>query len=333
MESHRHRRNCIPLALALAWALAAPSAFAQSYPTKPVRVIVPFPTGEGAEQSARIMIGHLTEHFGQSFFIDTRPGGNTIIGAVTAARSAPDGYTLLLCAASTMAANPILFAGKLPYDPDRDFEPIGGVVRLPFFLVVSASVPASSFRELVALARSRPRELSYASNGTGTTGHLVMEQLRGLAGLQILHVPYTAYVAALPDLLSGRVTMMMADLAVAGPSVRMHKLRALASASIERSAFLPDVPTVAESGVPRIVASEWFGLFAPAGTPREIIALLGGTLRTFLSSDEARVSYASIGLLPFPAAADTLRELLLSDRAKFAKIIRDANIRVEGGGG
>ena len=179
-------------------AVAAPAAFAQTYPAKPVRIIIPFPTGGGAEQATRIVANHLTKALGQPFVIESRPGGNTIIGAETVAKSAPDGYTLFVCGPSTMTSNPVLYAGKLPYDPQRDFVPVGMVSKTPYFLVVSSALPAKSLPELLALARAKPGELSYASNGNATTNHLGYEILARAGGATLTHVPYKGFGQAMP---------------------------------------------------------------------------------------------------------------------------------------
>ena len=207
-------------------------ALAQGWPARPVRVIVPFPPGGGAEAAARFLANHFTQAFGQSFVIDNRPGGNTVIGAEAAAKSAPDGYTLFLTGGSTMSVQPLVFAGKLPFDPLGDFAPVTMVSHFPFFLLVPSSLQVNTLAELVAYVKARPRAVSYASNGSGTMAHLGMEMLKQSTGMDLLHVPYKGFAPALPDLLSGRVGVMMADLAPVGQQIRAGSLKVLAATSV-----------------------------------------------------------------------------------------------------
>jgi tripartite-type tricarboxylate transporter receptor subunit TctC len=305
-------------------------AQAQSaWPAKPVRVIIPFPPGAGAENAARLVSNHWSKVFGQGFVIDARPGGNTMIGAEAAAKSAPDGYTLFLCAASTMVVTPALLGPKAPINAHRDFVPVGLVSRLPFFLVVPATVPVNSVAELIALARSRPGAVTYASNGNGTAGHLGFEVLKRQLGVDITHIPYKGYAQALPDLLGGRVTTMMADLVVVGPTIKEGRLRALAATSLERSKFLPGLPTMAELGFPGYEVTVWFGVFAPAGTPADIVNRLNAEMRKYLVTQEAREGYEKLGHEAAPSSPEELRAQVASDADKYGKIVRDANIKLE----
>ena len=308
--------------------LCAQFAQAQSWPNRPVRVIIPFPPGAGAENAARLVSNHWSKVFGQGFVIDARPGGNTMIGAEAAARSAPDGYTLFLCAASTMVVTPALLGAKSPINAQRDFVPVGLVSRLPFFLVVSASVPVNSVAELIALAKTKAG-VTYASNGNGTAGHLGFEVLNRQLGVDMTHIPYKGYAQALPDLLGGRVTTMMADLVVVGPTIKDGRLRALAATSLERSKFLPNLPTMVELGFAGYEVTVWFGVFAPAGTPADIVNRLNGEMRKYLATQEAKEGYEKLGHEAAPSSPEELRAQVASDADKYAKIIRDANIRLE----
>jgi tripartite-type tricarboxylate transporter receptor subunit TctC len=314
---------------AAAIACAAPAALAQTYPAKPVRVIIPFPTGGGAEQATRIVANHLTKALGQPFVVEARPGGNTIIGAEAVAKSAPDGYTLFVCGPSTMTSNPVLYAGKLPYDPQRDFVPVGMVSKTPYFLVVPASLPAKSLPELLALAKAKPGELSYASNGNATTNHLGYEILARAGGATFTHVPYKGFGQAMPDLLSGRVSTIMADLFFVLPSIKSGQLRLLAVTSAERSPLMPDAPTVAEQGVPGFDIVVWFAMFAPAGTPPEVVGKLGAEMRKFLSTPEARDAYRQLGHEAAGSTPEVLQAVVAADREKYARVIREAGIRAE----
>ncbi len=317
-------------AITLAALMCAGVAHAQSpWPNRPVRVIIPFPPGAGAENAARLVSNHWSKVFGQGFVIEAKPGGNTMIGAEAAAKSAPDGYTLFLCAASTMVVTPALLGAKAPINAQRDFTPVGLVSRLPFFIVVPASVPVSSIQELVALSRSKAGTVTYASNGNGTAGHLGWEILKRQLGVDITHIPYKGYAQALPDLLGGRVTTMMADLVVVGPTIKEGRLRALAATSLERSKFLPQLPTMVELGFPGYEVTVWFGVFAPAGTPPDIIAKLNGEMRKYLATAEAREAYEKLGHEAAPSSPEELRALMASDAEKYGKLIREANLKLE----
>ncbi len=317
-------------AITLAALMCAGVAHAQSpWPNRPVRVIIPFPPGAGAENAARLVSNHWSKVFGQGFVIEAKPGGNTMIGAEAAAKSAPDGYTLFLCAASTMVVTPALLGAKAPINAQRDFTPVGLVSRLPFFIVVPASVPVSSIQELVALSRSKAGTVTYASNGNGTAGHLGWEILKRQLGVDITHIPYKGYAQALPDLLGGRVTTMMADLVVVGPTIKEGRLRALAATSLERSKFLPSLPTMVELGFPGYEVTVWFGVFAPAGTPPDILAKLNGEMRKYLATAEAREAYEKLGHEAAPSSPEELRALMASDAEKYGKLIREANLKLE----
>ena len=314
----------------VAFALFTGTVAAQApYPNKPVRVVIPFPPGAGAENAARLVANAWSKALGQSFVIDARPGGNTMIGAEAVAKSAPDGYTLFVCAASTMVVTPMLMGAKAPINAQRDFVPVGLVSRLPFFVVVPADVPVKSVQELVALAKAKPGTVTYASNGNGTSGHLGFEVLKRQAGIELTHVPYKGYSQALPDLLGGRVTTMMADLVVVGPTIKDGRLRVLAATSLERSRFMPNVPAMTELGYPGFEATVWFGAFAPAGTPPEIVTKLNAEMRKYLASAEAREGYEKLGHEPAPSRAEELRAQVAADAEKYGRVVRESNIRLD----
>jgi tripartite-type tricarboxylate transporter receptor subunit TctC len=308
--------------------LALPAA-AQTWPAKPVRVIIPYPPGGGAEAAARFLANHFTQAFGQSFVVDNRPGGNTVIGAEAAAKSPADGYTLFITGGSTMSVQPFVFAGKLPYDPLNDFAPVSMVSRFPFFLVVPASLPAKNLAELVALVKKQPGKLSYASNGSGSIAHLGMEMLKLSTGMDLLHVPYKGFAPALPDLLSGRVTVMMADLAPITSQVKAGSLRVLGATSKERSGFMPEVPTIAELGMPGYEIDVWFGLYAPAKTPADIIAKLNAEARKYLGSAEAKEAYGKVGHETAASSPEAVRSRIQSEQKAFAKAVKDAGVKPE----
>jgi len=323
-------RSVFRAAALLACLLAAGTAPAQqNYPNRPVRVIIPFPPGAGAESATRLVANAWSRALGQGFVIDARPGGNTMIGAEAAAKSAPDGYTLFVCAASTMVVTPMLMGAKAPINAQRDFVPVGLVSRLPFFVVVPSEVPVKSVQELVALAKAKPGTVTYASNGNGTAGHLGFEILKRQAGIDMTHIPYKGYAQALPDLLGGRVTTMMADLVVVGPTIKDGRLRVLAATSLERSKFMPAVPAMTELGYPGFEATVWFGAFAPAGTPPDIVAKLNAEMRKYLATAEAKEGYEKLGHEPAPSTAEELRAQVASDAEKYGRIVRESNIRLD----
>ena len=315
--------------LAILLLAAAGSAFAQAWPNKPVRVIVPFPPGGGAEAAARFLANHFTQAFGQSFVIDNRPGGNTVIGTEAAAKAVPDGYTLLLTGGSTMSVQPLVFVGKLPFDPLVDFAPVTMVSHFPFFLVVPTSLQVNTLAELVAHVKARPGQVSYASNGSGTMAHLGMEMLKQATGMDLLHVPYKGFAPALPDLLSGRISVMMADLAPVGQQVRAGSLKVLAATSLQRSGFLPEVPTIAELGNPGYEIDVWFGLFAPAKTAPDIVARLNAEARKFLTSAAAKETFGKVGHETLYSTPEAVRTRIIAEQKALAKPVRDAGVKAE----
>ena len=306
--------------------ICAPFSGAQTYPAKTVRVVIPYPPGGGAEAAARLLTIHLTQQLGQSFVIDPKPGGNTLIGTEAVAKAPADGYTLLFTGGSTMSVQPFVFPGKLPYDPLGDFAPISMVSRFPFFLVVPASLQVMSLSELVALAKSRPGQLAYASNGTGALAHLGTEMLLRGTGMELLHVPYKGFAPALPDLLSGRVSAMMADWVVVAPHIKEGKLRALAVTSRERWISAPEVPTVAELGLPGYAVDVWFALYAPKGTPPEIVSRLNAELRKYLASPEAKAAYDKLGHEAYGSPAEEVNALVRAEQEKYSRVVREAKV-------
>jgi len=315
--------------LAAVMCVHAAPAQAQSWPARPVRMIVPYPPGGGAEAAARLVANHLSQALGQPFVIDNRPGGNTVIGAEAAAKAAADGYTLLFTGGSTMSVQPLVFAGKLPYDPLGDFAPVTMVSHFPFFIFVPATLPAKTLAELVAYVKARPGQLSYASNGSGTMAHLGMELLKQSTGMDLLHVPYKGFAPALPDLLSGRVHVMMADLAPVGQQLRAGTLNALAATSAQRSSFLPDVPSVAESVTPGYEIDVWFGLFAPAKTPADIVARLNAESVRYLGSPAAKEAYGRVGHEPIHSTPEAVRQRIAAEQKAFAAAVKAAALKPE----
>src|SRR5258706_598323 len=292
----RNGRASIRAALAGFVAAFAAGAFAQ-YPAKPIRLIVPFAAGGGNDNVARLVGRRLADSLGQPVGIDNRPGAGGVLGAELAAKSAPDGYTLFLGGVGSHAINPNLHE-RLPYDPVRDFSPIVLLASAPLILVVHPSVPAGSIREFIALARSKPGQFNYASNGNGSSSHLAAVMFDAMAGVAMVHVPYKGLSPALPDLLSGRVQLMFSSVVAILPHIKSGKLRGLALTGNRRLPSMPDLPTIAESGLPGYEASSWYGVLAPAGTPREIVARLNAELLKALAQPEGRTSLLAEGAEP-----------------------------------
>ncbi len=323
------RRATLAALLPLA-ALSLTPALAQAdWPARPIRLLVPFPPGGAADIPARLMVEHLGKALGASFVVDNRPGGNTMIAAEAAARSAPDGYTFLFCSNSTMASVPALVPNA-PYSPERDFAPVGLVSRAPFFVIVPANLPAQNMRELIQLARQQPGKLSYGSNGNGTSGNLHMELLKQAEQLDIVHIPYRGYAQALNDMLGGRIQVMLADLTVVGGALEAGQIRALAAAGPERSGFFPDLPTVVEAtGLANFDSGVWFGLFAPAGVAQPIIQRINTAMLAWLRLPETRAALGRVGQVPEPGTAEQLRETVRRDGARYARLIRQTGVTMD----
>ena len=324
----------MPAAFRLIWmlvfsglALAIAHANAQSYPTKPVRVIVPFPPGSGVDIVTRLVTPKLADGLGQQFVADNRAGAAGNIGAEVAARAAPDGYTLLMAAAS-IAISQTLYR-KLNYNLEKDFEPVALVASAPFVLVVHPSLPAGNVKGLVALAKAKPGELTYASTGNGSTPHLTTEIFKLQAGINLVHVPYKGTPPAVTDLIAGQVTMMFANTLSVLPHVNTGRLRALAISSGKRSAAAPELPTVAESGMPGFDTSTWFGMLAPAGTSKDVVARLSGELRKIVQLPDIRKQLISQGADPVGTTAEQFGAHLRAEIAKWGKAVKASGARVD----
>ena len=312
----------------LGCALLATAPQAQTYPDKPVRINIPYPPGGGADAAARLVAGQLTKALGQTFIVDSRPGGNTTIASAAVSRAAADGYTLLMTGGSTMSVLPLI-SEKLPFDPVADLAPVGMVSRFPYVIAASTSFGASTLAQALALARSKPGEVAYASNGSGGMTHLGMEWLAHEAGVKLIHVPYKGFAPALTDVVAGRTPLIMADWAPLAGSVQAGTIKVLGVTSARRSALMPDVPTLAEQGFAGYDLEIWFGLYAPAATPPELIARLGNALRPWLAGAEAREAFARIGHEAAPLTAAEVRTRIASERKTFAVIVKSANIKAE----
>lgn len=310
-----------------AYAQAASSGAAQTYPSKPIRLIVPFPPGGSTDLLARIVGQKLTEAWSQQVLVENRPGAGATLGASEVARAAPDGYTLLMGAVHHSIATSVY--PKLSYDFQKDFAPITIVAVVPNVLVVNPSVPATTIKELIAYARVHPGKLTYGSAGIGTAHHLIGEQFNALAGVDILHVPYKGSAPAVADLVGGQVSIMYDTIASALPHIKAGKLRPLAVATAKRSSALPDVPTIAESALPGFDIASWFGVLAPAKTPKEIVVKLNAEIVRGLNTPEVKKRLADVGAEPVADTPEEMAAQIKKETAEFAKIVREAKVTVE----
>lgn len=317
-----------PFFILLPLALAGAAAHAdQPYPARAIRLVVPSSPGGGADLSARILAPKLSEALGQQVVVENRPGAGTMIGAEAVARAAPDGYTLLL-GISTLAINPAIYR-KVPYDALKDFAPISQLVSLPNLLVTHPSLPVATVKELIAFARARPGQIHYASAGVGTNPHFSMELFLSMAGLRMVHVPYKGSGRGIVDVLAGEVPVMMPSILAGIAHVKSRRLRALGVSSARRAGGAPAIPTIAEAGVPGYEAVQWFGVLAPAATPREIVSRLHGEIVRVLHSPEVRERFAADGADPVGSTPEEFAAFLRAETAKWAKVAQQAGIRPE----
>jgi len=308
--------------------LWAAGSAAQNYPSKPIRMICPFAPGGGSDFIGRIVGKQINDALGQPLVIENRGGAAGAIGAELAARATPDGYTLLLGSAGPLTIQPGLSA-RLPYDPLRDFAPVTVVTSMPFVLVVHPSLPVKSVPELLALARAKPGQLNFGSPGNGSTTHLSTELLKMLANVDVVHVPYKGVAPALAELVGGQVQFMAGDMSTVMPQVKAGRLRALAVTGAQRSTIVPELPTVAESGVPGYAASGWFGVLAPAATPRGIVTRLNDVIVKGLMSAEARERLAALGGEVVANTPAEFTAYLRADLEKWSKLIRAIGLKPE----
>jgi tripartite-type tricarboxylate transporter receptor subunit TctC len=326
------RRSLLSVAMMLTGAsLISPMALAQApaaWPSKPIRVIVTFPPGGSSDASMRLLAPKLAERLGQNVVIENRAGAGGGVGLEAAAKSPPDGHTLVLAAAGGLTANPSLYA-KLNYDPVKDFAPIMAFSTSPLVLVAGSAVPAGNLRDVIRIAKSKPGSLSYASGGNGTAMHLSGELLKSMAGLFIVHVPYRGSGPAVMAALSGDVELAVADITSVQPHLRSGKLKALGVLGAQRSQLAPEIPTLAEAGVPGYDAAGWFALLAPAGTPPAVVSRLNSVINELLATPELRRQFANVGLEPLGGSSDDLARLMRSETEKWAKVIKVSGAKVD----
>jgi tripartite-type tricarboxylate transporter receptor subunit TctC len=304
-------------------------AWAQGvYPQKTVRLIVPFPPGGGNDVIARVVAQKLTDKWGQTVVVENRAGANGIVGLQALMQAPADGYTLAVGAAGPMAVNPSLYA-KLPYDPLKDFAPITNLVNFPLLLVTHPSVPAKTTRELVALAKAKPGQLTYASPGSGNSGHLAGELFNSMAGVQVIHIPYKGQGPAQTDLMAGQVNMLYSSIPSVINQVKSGQLTAIAVGSAKRLASIPDVPTISESGVPGYEAYSWVGLVAPAQTPPDIVRKIYRDVSEILKQRDVADKLNQQGALPIGDTPEEFTQYIRDEIAKWGKVVREANIKLD----
>ena len=304
------------------------NVLAQSYPNRPIRWVVTYPPGGPTDVVARAIGAKLTEAWGQQIVIDNRAGAGGVIGTDIAAKAVPDGYTLLFGTSAGLTINPAL-SSKLPYDAVRDFAPVSLLVLNPQILVLNPSVQANTVKELVALAKARPGQLNYASVGQGSPNHMGMELLKALTGIDVVHVPYKGTGPAITDLIGGQVQLMFNSMPSVLPLVASGKLKALAVGSAQRSPAVPDIPTVAEAGVPGFENVTWYGMFAPAKTPRDIIVKLNKQVVQILAAPEMSQRLASQGAEPRSSTPEELTRFMQVESERWKKVIKVAGMKVE----
>ena len=313
--------------LAAALCVAALPALSQGYPNKPVKVVVPFPAGGPTDVLTRVLADKMGAQLGQPVVVENKPGAGGSIGADFVAKSAPDGYTLVMATASTHSIGPYL--GKLPYDPVKDFTPIVWVGNATNVLVVSNNVPASNVKELIELARKDPGRLNYATSGIGTISHLTSELFASMAGVKLTHVPYKGTQQSIPDVMSGQVAILFDNIMTAMPNVKAGKVKALGISSPKRSALVPELPTVAEAGLPGFQSLVWFGLLGPAGTPKAVVDRVNAELNKALLLPEIQARFVQVGFEPAGGTSADFARTMERDAAKWSKVIKDAGVKPE----
>ena len=323
--AHQHP-TFLAVAALLSIAITAPT-HAQSYPAAPVRIIVPFPAGGGVDSAGRLVAQKLSEHLGKSFVVENRGGANGMIGSEVVAKAPKDGYTLMVNGAN-FVTSPSLYK-KATYDAIRDFDPISLIALGPNVLVVHPSLPVKSVTELIALAKAKPGEIGFAGSGSGSTPHLAGELFNTLAGVKMVHIPYRGSGPAMIGVLGGEAMTMFLPAINAGPHIKTGRLRALAVTSRERLAAMPNLPTVAEAGLKGYESSQWYGLWAPAGTSVEILNFLNGQVAKIMHAADVRQRLIDDGLIPIGGTREQFSAHVKSEIAKWASVIRQSGARVD----
>ena len=300
----------------------------QGWPSRPIRFIVPFPPGGGTDVNARIIAPRLSAALGQQVVVENRTGAGGMVGTEVVAKSAPDGYSMVIATIGPIAINQSLYA-KMTYDPAKDLAPVTITGEVPNGLVVHPTLPAKTLKDLIALAKQRPRELNYGSSGAGAGDHLAAEMLSVMAGIRMTHVPYKGGPLAMVDLMAGNIQLIFATLATGMPYIRAGRVRTLAVAGAQRFALLPEVPTVAEAGVPGYAIHNWAGVFVAAGTPRPIIDRLNVEIVKALAAPDVRQKLLEMGLVAATNTPDQFASFIQSETVKWAKVVKDANLKLD----
>jgi len=326
-KSFLSRRTLLRVSALAATCLASTLALAQQWPVKPISLVVPFPPGGSSDVLARALTDKLSQALGQTVIVESKPGAGATLGADYVAKAKPDGYTLLMGAVHHTIATSVY--KKLPYDFQKDFVPITTVALVPNVLTVNASSPAKDVKGLIALAKASPGKLSYGSNGNGTAQHLIGTQFSKLAGVDILHVPYKGSSPLVTDLLGGQIEMSFDTLTPVYQHVKGGKLRALAVTTGKRSAALPDVPTLAESGLKDFDLGTWFGVLAPAGTPKDIVARLNAEMVKIINTPDFKKRMAEVGAEPIGNSPAEMAKQIKDDTDKYARLVKEANVVID----
>lgn len=324
----RTRRFTLLWSVGCSAMLAAGVALAQPYPAKPVRLVVPFSAGGGTDTTARVMAQKLSDAWGQQVIVDNRPGASGMIGADIVAKAAPDGYAVLVSSISEVTTNQNVYS-KMTYKPERDLVPVTLAAVTPLLLVVHPSLPAKSVREWIALAKSRPGQLTYSTPGTGSVHHLAGELFKITVKVDIIHVPYKGAAPAVIDLLGGQVSSSFTGMPPAVPHVKAGKLRALAVTTLKRSPATPEVPTMVQAGVPGFDVSNWFGVFVPAGTPPDVIFKLNSDMARALKTPDVKERLAPLGAEPVGNSTEEFARFWRAEIAKYAKVIKESKVRAD----
>jgi len=320
-------RSFLALAAALASVALAGNALAQAYPAKPVKLIVTYPPGGSSDLMGRVLAQKLAELWGQQVIVESKPGAAGSIGMEFAARQPADGYSFVIGNLQPTAVNPLM--SKVPYDIEKDFVPVSTLCTGPNILVVNPATPATNVKELVALAKASPGKLNFGTSGPGSLAHLVGEMFKRVADINIVQVPYKGGVLAVQDLIGGQVQLVFSDALPVMQHIRAGKLRPLAVTSKERSPLSPEIPTLAEQGYPELVAVNWWGVLVPTGTPRSIVEKLNADLVKVLADKDLKDRYAQLGVEPGSSTPEFFGQFIQTEAARYAKLIKDANIKVE----
>jgi tripartite-type tricarboxylate transporter receptor subunit TctC len=321
------RLGAVLLAASLVFPAAVWAQGAESYPSKPIRFILPFPPGGGTDILGRLLAERLGTQLGQPVVVENRGGAGGNLGAEAAARSAPDGYTIVLVAPS-LAISPSLYK-KLAYDPIKDFAPVSLVATVPNVMVTNPSVPARTLADFIAIAKRKPGGMNFGSGGNGTSNHLAGELFNIVAGVRLVHVPYKGVNLAMNDVMSGEVHLVVIGIPAAAPHIKAGKLRALAVIDSKRATALPDVPTVAEAGLPDFEVTTWYGVLAPAGTPRPIVARLNAEIVKAMKSPEMNARLAAMATEPVTSTPEGFSDLIRREIVKWRKVVRAAGLKAD----